>query len=766
MNIAFTAAISELKETVVRLRLRLRGAVQGVGFRPFACGIAARFSLTGFVRNDAEGVLLEVEGARAPDFLTILRDEAPPLARIDAIDVERIVPKRDEDRFSIIESASGRSRTRIVADAATCPACLDELFDSKSRFHLYPFISCTDCGPRFTISRSLPYDRARTSMAGFPLCADCAADYKDTTNRRFHAETIACAVCGPRLEHDPVAIVTLLRAGGVVAVKGIGGYHLMCDARNERAVTELRRRKGRDARPFAVMAANVASVDLFAAPTDAERALLRHRSSPIVLVELKFALAASVAPGLRRVGVVLPYAPLHHLLFHVAAGSPQHNDWREAAQDFVLVATSANPGGEPLVIDDADAQRRLQGVADLVVGHDRAIVTRADDSVMAVIDHAPAFLRRARGFVPEPIDLGSEGPSVIAVGGHLKATVTVTRGREAFVSQHIGDLDDAESIRFFEETIRHLTSILDITPEVAACDLHPDFFSTRYAEETNLPLIRVQHHAAHIAAIAAEHGICEPILGVALDGYGMGEDGGAWGGELILLDGATWKRLGHLAPLALPGGDRAAREAWRMGVAALASIGRLDLAATLFPAAPPAAKIAESLRRGTSPQTTSMGRLFDAAAALSGVCLEQRYEGQAAMAFEALVETPRRMEGSFRLTQGVIDFSPLLSFLATERPGPREAAEFFHGALIEGCADWIEAAAEASAVRRVALGGGCFMNCILAEGLSDSLRARGLAPLLARSLPCNDGGLSLGQAAFARVAVKNSEMEKENAECA
>lgn len=758
MNIACTA----VEETIVRLRLRVRGAVQGVGFRPFVYGAATRMGLAGFVRNDAEGVLIEVEGACASDLPAVLRNEAPPLARIDAIDVERIVAKLNEDGFSIIESAVGRSRTRIVADAATCPACLDELFDSGSRFHLYPFISCTDCGPRFTISRSLPYDRARTSMAGFRLCAACAADYHDPSGRRFHAETIACAACGPSLTHGPATIVTRLRAGDVVAVKGIGGYHLMCDARNERAVLELRRRKGRDAKPFAVMAANIASVELFATPTGPERALLHDRRAPIVLVESRGALAASITPGLSRVGVLLPYAPLHHLLFHAAAGSPKDGDWREAPQDLVIVATSANPGGEPLVIDDAEAQRRLQGVADLVVGHDRAIVTRADDSVLAVIDSAPAFIRRARGFVPEPIDLQSDGPSVIAVGGHLKATVTVTRGREAFVSQHIGDLDDAETIRFYEKTIRRLTSILDVTPEAAACDLHPDFFSTRYAEETGLPLIRVQHHVAHLAAIAAEHGVREPILGVALDGYGMGSDGGAWGGELIALDGATWKRLGHLAPLALPGGDRAARESWRMGVAALASIGRLDLSASLFPAAPLAGKVAESLRRNIGPQTTSMGRLFDAAAALSGVCLEQQYEGQAAMAFEALVETPRRLERSFRLTQGVIDFSPLLSFLATERPGPREAAEFFHGALIEGCVDWIAAAALASGLSRVLLGGGCFMNRILAEGLAYALRGRGLTPLLARALPCNDGGLSLGQAAFASVVVKN---ERKSAGC-
>jgi hydrogenase maturation protein HypF len=748
-----------------RLRLRVRGAVQGVGFRPFAHGLAARYGLSGFVRNDAEGVLVEIEGARAGDFVAALRDEAPPLARIASIDVQRLAATGDSSGFAILDSAPGRTRTRIVPDAAVCPDCLDELFDPASRFHLYPFVSCTHCGPRYTISRALPYDRARTSMAGFALCPDCAADYCAPGGRRFHAETIACAACGPRLTHEPAAIVAALREGAIVAVKGIGGYHLMCDADNEAAVAELRRRKERDAKPFAVMAANAASLTRFASPTPVELDLLRHRGSPIVLVDSKNALAPSIAPGLARIGVMLPYAPLHHLLFHAAAGAPSGDDWREAAQDFALVATSANPGGEPLVVDDDDARRRLSGVADLIVGHDREIVVRADDSVMAVVDGAPAFLRRARGFVPEPIDLGSDGLNVLAVGAHLKSTVTVTRGREAFLSQHIGDLDDVESVRFFEETIRHLLAILDVTPDVVACDLHPDFISTRYAENMSAPLLRAQHHAAHVAAIAAEHDVREQLLGVALDGYGRGGDGGAWGGELLLLDGAVWTRLGHLALLPMPGGDRAAREPWRMGVAALEAIGRLDLVTNLFPHEPLAGKVAQGLVHGVGARTTSMGRLFDAAAALAGVSLEQRHEGEAAMKFEALVESPRRLDGSFRLDGGVLDFSPLLAFLALERPGARDAAEYFHGALIEGCAAWIADAARANGRRRVALGGGCLMNRVLAEGLAGALREKGIEPLLARAAPCNDGGLSLGQAAMARAAFANAGERKESAAC-
>lgn len=758
------AAAANALHAPQRLRLRLRGAVQGVGFRPFAHGVAARYGLSGFVRNDADGVLVEVEGARHADFLEALKREKPPLARIDGLEIEYIGVTGDRG-FSILESALGSSRTRMVADAATCEACQGELFDSTSRFHLYPFVTCTDCGPRFTIVSSLPYDRARTSMARFAMCDDCARDYRDSNSRRFHAETIACPKCGPRLEHDPATIVAAIRAGSIVAVKGIGGYHLICDAGNESAVAKLRRRKRRDAKPFAVMAANAASVMRFAAPTGAERDLLEHRARPIVVMRSKGALAPSIAPRLARIGVMLPYAPLHHLLFHAAAGRPAGKAWRAHANELVLVATSANPGGAPLIADDEEARQKLSNIADLIVAHDRPILVRADDSVVALIDGAPAFLRRARGFTPEPVDLRADGPCVVAVGAHLKATVTVTRGREAFVSQHIGDLGDAESRRFFADTIRHLVAILGDTPEVAACDLHPDFFSTRFAEEMNLPLLRAQHHAAHIASIAAEHGVSDPVLGVALDGYGMGDDRSAWGGELMLIDGPTWRRLGHLEPLALPGGDRAAREPWRMGIAALAAIGRLDAAAELFPQAPLAEALAKTLRRDAGPQTTSMGRLFDAAAALAGVCLEQRYEGQAAMEFEALVDAPRRLGESFELRDGVLDFAPVLSFIATERPGRREAAEFFHGALIDGCTAWIEAAARMHDRKRVALGGGCMMNRILAEGLAGALRAKGLTPLLARAVPCNDGGVSLGQAALARAAFQASREEKESAAC-
>jgi hydrogenase maturation protein HypF len=740
-----------------RLRLRVCGAVQGVGFRPFVHGLAHRFGLGGFVRNDAQGVLCEIEGVAARRLVEALRSEAPPLVRIKTIEVEAIA-STGESTFAILDSVEGRILTRIVPDAATCDDCLGDLFDAGGRFHLYPFVTCTNCGPRFTVSRRLPYDRARTSMAPFAMCPDCGRDYHDPASRRFHAETIACPACGPRLSHPVEDIVAALRAGRIVALKGIGGFHLMCDARNAEAVARLRRRKHRDGKPFAVMAANVASARLVADVDEICAKLLRGPARPIVLMRLRaeaaIPLAPEVAPGLASIGVMLPYAPLHHLLFHCAAGQPTGDAWREAPLDFVIVATSANPRGEPLVAADDEAQARLGGIADLVVTHDREIVSRLDDSVVTVVDGAPAFIRRARGYVPEPVELAEDGPNVIGLGAHLKATVAVTRGREAFVSQHIGDLSDAATARFYGETVKRLCAILDVEPEAAACDLHRDFHSTRYAEELGVPLLRVQHHAAHVAAIAAEHHL-HAALGIALDGFGLGPAGEAWGGELMIVDGHAWRRLGHLSPLALPGGDRAAREPWRMGVAALAKIGRLDDAARLFPDQSNVAALVRMIAGGCA-ETTSVGRLFDAAAALIGVRLVQDEEAQAAMELEALVQIPRVLDGGYVLADGHLDFSPLLAVLAKRDVDARTGAELFHGTLVAGHAEWIVGAARERGFDRVALGGGCLINRVLADGLANALRATGITPLFARAVPANDGGLSLGQVHMLRAALASN----------
>jgi len=748
--------IARAETPVARLRVRVRGAVQGVGFRPFVYNLARRFELSGFVRNDAEGVLCEVEGAGAARLVDALRAEAPALGRITAVEVEAITPT-GEGGFAILDSLEAPPRTRIVPDAATCDACLDDLFDPKSRFHRYPFVTCTNCGPRLTVSTRLPYDRARTSMAPFAMCPDCARDYADPDSRRFHAETIACPACGPRLSYGIEDIVAAFRAGRIVALKGIGGFHLMCDARNAKAVARLRRRKKRDAKPFAVMVANVASAALVAEVDDAARRLLVQPAHPIVLLprrrtRARDRLAPGIAPGLRTIGVMLAYAPVHHLLFDAAAAASGQRTLRTTPNEFVLVATSANPRGEPLVVNDAEARSRLAGIADIVVTHDREIVTRADDSVVAVVDGAPTFLRRARGFVPEPVELADDGPTVLALGAHLKATVAVTRGREAFVSQHIGGLSDAATVRWYEEVTAKLISLLAVEPKAVVCDLHRDFHSTCYAEAAGLPILRVQHHAAHVAAIAAEHRVAGPLLGVALDGYGIGPNEEAWGGELMVVDGHAWQRLGHLAPLALPGGERAAREPWRMGMAALKKLGRIDEAQRFFPTVRSAPALAKMLT-GDVAETTSMGRLFDAAAGLIGTRLVQDYEGQAAMELEALVETPRPLADGFAIENGVLDFTPLLAALAQPGMSARDGAELLHGTLAAGLADWIGGAAVTLGAKDVALGGGCMMNHVLTEELARLLRAKDLVPLIARAVPANDGGLSLGQAHLLRAAL-------------
>jgi hydrogenase maturation protein HypF len=739
-------------EASERLRVRVRGAVQGVGFRPFVHGLARALDLGGFVRNDAEGVLLEIEGARAREFVAALRRSPPPLARIDAVEAQGVEPKA-ERQFFIEASHSGETRTRVPADAAVCEQCLNELFDPRSRFHHYPFVNCTHCGPRYTLTRRLPFDRSETAMAPFAMCEACAADFRDLSSRRYHAQTIACPHCGPRLDAPIEEIVSCLGQGGVVALKGVGGFHLLCDARNEMAVRELRRRKQRDAKPFAVTVLNAASAGGIGVFDETTRALLCSPARPIVVVEKAEALAPSVAPGLSRIGVMLAYTPTHYLIFHALAGGPEGSAWREAPLDHALVATSANMSGEPLIVDDAEAREKLRRVADLVVGFDREIVARADDSVMTLIAGAPAFLRRARGFVPEPIPLASDGPDTLALGAHLKTSVTVTRGREAFVSTYIGSLSDAATVRHHAETVARMLDVLDVRPECVACDLHPDLHTTRIAEASGLPVFRAQHHAAHVAAVLAEHGVEEAALGVALDGFGYGDDGGAWGGELMWIEGAEWRRVGHLAPAPLPGGDSAARSPWRMGVAMLAQLGRGAEAESFFPQQPLAAAVARlALTPGVS-RTTSLGRLFDAAAALLGLRLEQAYEGQAAMELEALCRAPRALPRGFALQDGVLDLSPLFRYLVEEKPAKVEGAELFHGTLIEALAAWIVDSARRLERKRVALGGGCLMNALLAEGVALQLQKAGVEPLFARRVPSNDGGLSLGQAYLARRAM-------------
>jgi len=742
-------AVLDPPHEIVTQRLRVRGAVQGVGFRPHAFRLAKSLGLRGFVRNDGGGVTIEIEGSDIDLFREKLLGELPQGARIDHIEVKSI-PSKQETDFGIVASAKDGNSACIGPDVATCPECLADLFNPLSRFYLYPFTTCACCGPRFTITKALPYDRERTAMAPFTICAACAVDYADPDNRRFHAQSLACPSCGPRLSVTTPDIATTIRDGGVVALKGVGGFHLMCDARRSETVNRLRQRKKRDARPFAVMVANVSALSQIASPTEQEASLSVHPAAPIVLMRARPGLAPEIAPGLARIGVFLAYAPVHHLLFSCLGADATPGETAPA-----LVVTSANLSGEPLIVDNDAARHCLKDIADLVVTHDRAITMPADDSVMAVMAGAPVFLRRGRGFAPEPIDLGVDGPSVIAFGAHQKTTIAVTRGREAFVSQHIGDLDSSQSRRRHRETARHLIDLLDVKPEAAACDLHPDFPSTRLAEESRLPLLRVQHHAAHIAAVAAEHRHNGPLLGVALDGYGYGDDGMAWGGELMMVSGARWRRIGHLAPLPMPGGERAAREIWRMGLAAAAVTERLDddILRRLAGDRSLADAIVSLARNPATQQTTSLGHLFDAAAAMLGLRLEQTDEAQAAMELEALVRAPAPLPDGYTINETVLDFSPLLAHLLDARPDVADGADLFHGTVAAGLADWISRSGRSLGVDCIALAGGCMTNRVLVEELCHRLTVSGLTPLLPRLMPANDGGLSLGQALMAQRAL-------------
>ncbi|HSG22877.1 MAG TPA: carbamoyltransferase HypF, partial [Azonexus sp.] len=756
---------------------------------------ASELGLNGWVRNDGAGVAIALDGLKLPEFLQRLPQEAPRLARIDRIESAELASQAFPELapgFFILDSVPGAVATAIGPDAAICPDCIADICDPQNRRWRYAFTTCTHCGPRYTVSRRVPYDRAQTSLAGFPLCPACHREYISLVDRRFHAETTCCPACGPQLSlcdaaghlvsGDPLAqTLRLLEAGKIVAIKGLGGFHLACDARNAEAVAELRRRKQREEKPFAVMGLNAASLAAYAQITETELAMLQSAAAPIVLCRKAGDELLGIAPILAWLGVMLPATPLHLLLWHEAAGRPAGTDWLSEPNDLLLVMTSANPHGEPLVIANDEARERLAGragkIADAFLLHDRDIVVRCDDSVLRA---GPTFIRRARGYTPLPIQLASDGPIVLALGGHLKNTVCLMKGKEAFLSQHIGSLDNASAVGFLEETVSHLLNILDVQPDLIAHDLHPDFQSThfalRLAAKRGIPAVAVAHHHAHIAAICAEHGVNEVIFGLAIDGVGLGPDGGLWGGELLRVEGAQCERMGHLLPLALPGGDRAAREPWRMAASALDCCGRraeiAEFVARRYPGRD-GERIAMMLeRRLNCPPTSSLGRLFDAAAGLLGLRAEGRYEGQAAMELEGLAAAYGPLPplaGGMVLRGRVADFSPLLSHLADCEDAAYGAA-LFHAMLAQGLAEWLIAATietragprtmettagstvDGKKLPKIAIGGGCAMNAVLMSQLRSILERAGVSVLEARQASPNDGGLALGQAWVARHA--------------
>jgi len=751
----------------VRRQIDVSGIVQGVGFRPYVYRLATHRHLTGNIRNTPAGVTIEVEGPAetVEDFVEHLPAEAPSLARITSFAVHEVPCNGDHD-FRIVHSRSGEEvRTLISPDVAICPDCLRELFDPVDRRHRYPFINCTNCGPRFTIVRGIPYDRPSTSMAVFPMCPACRSEYDDPMNRRFHAQPNACWECGPRVElwdkfgrpiecREPIAeAVRGLQAGCVVAVKGLGGFHLAVDATNAAAVALLRERKRRVEKPFAVMVANAEAARQICELNDAARAVVESVQRPIVLLPKKYpsAISDEVAPFNRYLGVFLPYTPLHYLL--LAEGKFK-----------ALVMTSGNLSEEPIAIDNNEAISRLHDLADYVLVHNRDILLRCDDSVVRVVGRKTRHLRRSRGFVPVPVFLKDEQPEVLAVGGELKNTICLTKGKHAFLSQHIGDLENVESYKFFGEAIQHLQRILEIRPRIIAHDLHPDYFSTKWAlEQGRVPTVAVQHHHAHIASCMAENHLDRPVIGFALDGTGYGTDGCIWGGEVLIADYEHFERMAHFEYVPLPGGDAAIREPWRMAVSYLAHYFECDFLSLPIPFAQQLdqRKIETVLRmierKVNSPLTSSCGRLFDAVSALIGIRQQVNYEAQAAIELEMAISTEDDQtaysldivpEGDHWIISTRSLFEAVLEDL-TRKTQTGIISRRFHNGLIEAFVKLSSLLREKTALNRVCLSGGTFHNVYLSQQLEARLSAAGFAVFTQNEVPAGDGGLSLGQALVA-----------------
>ncbi len=737
-----------------------------MGFRPFVFNLATQLGLGGFVTNTSQGVMIEIEGpSRALErFVQKLRNEPPPLAEIIHLQQNEILPL-GEQNFQIRASVdSADNQTLISPDIATCDDCLAELRDPNDRRYRYPFTNCTNCGPRFTIIRRIPYDRPNTSMAPFKMCPRCQAEYDDPRNRRFHAQPNACPVCGPHIWLEPSndqttlaekenalrQTVQFLLQGKIVAIKGLGGFHLAVDATNAGAVRRLRQRKNREEKPLALMVPDLNAARELVEIDSTEARLLTSIQRPIVLLKKKSPLpvAEAVAPGNQRLGIMLPYTPLHHLLF---------DEWKaqSAGEKFpALVMTSANRSEEPIVIDNEEARQRLSDIADYLLLHNRDILIRADDSVVAQFNGQTTFIRRSRGYVPRPVFLKTEKKaSVLGVGGELKNTICLSKGKRAFLSQHIGDLENLLANRFFEETIEHFVDILQTRPDLIVCDLHPGYFSTQWAEgQTMAPVIKVQHHHAHMAACLAEWQWEEPVIGVILDGTGYGYDGTIWGGEILAGDFTRVERLACFKPLPLPGGNMAIKQPWRMALSYLLHTFGDDLPPLEWLNNRPVELIKQQIaKKLNAPLTSSCGRFFDAAAVICGGRQEIRYEAQAAIEFTQSVQTTDVPPLQFEAQLAYIPFEPVIRSLvelALNGATFAEMAARFHVTMARLLQAVVLKVVEQTKIRTVALSGGVFQNEVLLTLLTTGLEKQELTVLTHRQVPPNDGGIALGQCAI------------------
>jgi hydrogenase maturation protein HypF len=739
-----------------RFRISINGIVQGVGFRPFVYREATHHALSGYVLNSGSGVTIEIEGddAACEAFFVALSTQAPPLSRVQKMDRIELSPT-GERGFFIRKSSGGKKQALISPDIGICEDCRRELFSPQDRRYRYPFINCTNCGPRYSIIEDVPYDRKNTSMAAFIQCPNCQKEYDDPLDRRFHAQPNACDVCGPKLSFyvgdelqsgDAIEWFTKsIRAGKIVAVKGIGGFHLACDATNEEAVQLLRMRKKRYEKPFALMLRDLSDVRRYCEVSLEEAALLTSPQKPIVLLKARcdHSLAPSVAPENRRLGVMLPYTPLHCLLL---------------AETPALVLTSGNVSDRPMLFRDEGAREAFAGLADAVLTHDRAILRRVDDSVMIVSLGEPRPLRRARGLAPEPIPLSSANHSLLAMGAQQKNTFSLVKDGQAFISSHIGDLDDPDTEADFLREIASMQRLFDISPQTVVCDLHHDYASTRLAKEFGLPLISVQHHHAHFASVLAEHGITTPALGFIWDGTGYGADGTIWGGETLFGGAASFDRLGNILPFSLPGGEAAVHEPWRVALSVCAIASGHEEAIRLFPKREQEARLLlQAVEAGlNAPQTTSMGRLFDAVAVLCGRNETVSFEGQAAIALEQIADETEPEAYAFSILREnerwIYDWRPVLQRVildAASGLSPSRISMRFHRALADLLAGAATLHYKDCSFSVVALSGGCFQNELLLRLGTSALEKEGFAPRINRLVPCNDGGISYGQAAVA-----------------
>ena len=760
-----------------RLQLIIKGVVQGVGFRPFIYRLARELKLCGWVNNSAPGVFIEVEGTKLEleTFLHKIQQEKPPVSLINSIEISWLKPVNYTE-FTIRPSVKGEKTALVLPDLATCPDCLQEIFSPRNRRYNYPFTNCTNCGPRYSIINSLPYDRQNTTMQTFTMCPECLAEYQNPLNRRFHAQPNACPKCGPHLElwsnelNNPLEncqplsqTAIALREGKIVAIKGLGGFHLMVDARNQAAVARLRQRKHRPDKPFALMYPSLKSIKADCQLSDLEASLLQSPQAPIVLLQRKdkTAIAPAVAPKNPYLGIMLPYTPLHHLLM-VELGFP-------------LVATSGNLSNEPICIDETEALSRLATIADLFLVHNRPIVRAVDDSIVRVIDNHPVILRRGRGYAPLPISLKVSNPKtrpkkILAVGGNLKNTIAISFDNQIFLSQHIGNLANIQAFEAFQTTIKSLSSIYDFQPEVVVCDIHPDYLSSQFAQQLNIPVISVQHHYAHILACMADNQLEAPVLGIAWDGTGYGLDGTVWGGEFLQITPDSFRRVAHLYQFRLPGGEKAVKEPCRSAIGLLYTIfgDRVFQMRHLPPIqafSPQELAILSTMleKNINSPLTSSAGRLFDAVAAILGIRQKASFEGQAAMELEfAIGDLKIEEEYKISIKNGIIDFRPMIISILEDvyqNISLSIISAKFHNSLITAM---INLAKIFNLSKNIVLSGGCWQNKYLLTTAIRRFQLENFVPYYHHHIPTNDGGIAVGQIIAALITVNSQQSTVKN----